>query len=56
MNYFELFKFKKVGLINFNINNIINYFKKNSLIFLFVCNMVVVLKCKNFIFFIENYK
>lgn len=56
MNHFELFKFKKAGLTNLNINNIINYLKKNSLTSLSVRNMAVVSKCKNPTFFIENYK
>ncbi|HGA2199692.1 DNA-processing protein DprA [Streptococcus agalactiae] len=56
MNHFELFKLKKAGLTNLNINNIINYLKKNSLTSLSVRNMVVVSKCKNPTFFIENYK
>ncbi|HFL1952512.1 TPA: DNA-processing protein DprA [Streptococcus agalactiae] len=56
MNHFELFKLKKVGLTNLNINNIINYLKKNSLTSLSVRNMAVVSKCKNPTFFIENYK
>ncbi|HEO6839350.1 TPA: DNA-protecting protein DprA, partial [Streptococcus agalactiae] len=53
---FELFKLKKAGLTNLNINNIINYLKKNSLTSLSVRNMAVVSKCKNPTFFIENYK
>ncbi|HEM9152050.1 TPA: DNA-protecting protein DprA [Streptococcus agalactiae] len=56
MNHFELFKLKKAGLTNLNINNIINYLKKNSLTSLSVRNMAVVSKCKNPTFFIENYK
>ena len=56
MNHFELFKLKKAGLTNLNINNIINYLKKNSLTSLSVRNMAVVTKCKNPTFFIENYK
>ncbi|HGD4096446.1 TPA: DNA-processing protein DprA [Streptococcus agalactiae] len=56
MNHFELFKLKKAGLTNFNIHNIINYLKKNSLTSLSVRNMAVVSKCKNPTFFIENYK
>lgn len=56
MNHFELFKLKKAGLTNLNINNIINYLKKNSLTSLSVRNMGVVSKCKNPTFFIENYK
>lgn len=56
MNHFELFKLKKAGLTNLNINNIINYLKKNSLTSLSVRNMPVVSKCKNPTFFIENYK
>lgn len=56
MNHFELFKLKKAGLTNLNINNIINYLKKNSLTSLSVRNMAVVSKCKNHTFFIENYK
>lgn len=56
MNHFELFKLKKAGLTNLNINNIINYLKKNSLTSLSVRNMAVVSKCKNSTFFIENYK
>ncbi|HGL8854948.1 DNA-processing protein DprA [Streptococcus agalactiae] len=56
MNHFELFKLKKAGLTNLNIHNIINYLKKNSLTSLSVRNMVVVSKCKNPTFFIENYK
>ncbi|HFH9205752.1 TPA: DNA-processing protein DprA [Streptococcus agalactiae] len=56
MNHFELFKLKKAGLTNLNINNIINYLKKNSLTYLSVRNMAVVSKCKNPTFFIENYK
>lgn len=56
MNHFELFKLKKTGLTNLNINNIINYLKKNSLTSLSVRNMAVVSKCKNPTFFIENYK
>lgn len=56
MNHFELFKLKKAGLTNLNINNIINYLKKNSLTSLSVHNMAVVSKCKNPTFFIENYK
>ncbi|HGD5756329.1 TPA: DNA-processing protein DprA [Streptococcus agalactiae] len=56
MNHFELFKLKKAGLTNLNINNIINYLKKNSLNSLSVRNMAVVSKCKNPTFFIENYK
>ncbi|HEN2859179.1 TPA: DNA-protecting protein DprA [Streptococcus agalactiae] len=56
MNNFELFKLKKAGLTNLNINNIINYLKKNSLTSLSVRNMAVVSKCKNPTFFIENYK
>lgn len=56
MNHFELFKLKKAGLTNLNINNIINYLKKNSLTSLPVRNMAVVSKCKNPTFFIENYK
>ncbi|MCD0052653.1 DNA processing protein DprA, partial [Streptococcus agalactiae] len=55
MNHFELFKLKKAGLTNLNINNIINYLKKNSLTSLSVRNMAVVSKCKNPTFFIENY-
>ncbi|HEO7242707.1 TPA: DNA-protecting protein DprA, partial [Streptococcus agalactiae] len=54
--HFELFKLKKAGLTNLNINNIINYLKKNSLTSLSVRNMAVVSKCKNPTFFIENYK
>ncbi|HGD0455871.1 TPA: DNA-processing protein DprA [Streptococcus agalactiae] len=56
MNHFELFKLKKAGLTNLNINNIINYLKKNSLTSLSVRNMAIVSKCKNPTFFIENYK
>ncbi|HEO0522275.1 TPA: DNA-protecting protein DprA [Streptococcus agalactiae] len=56
MNHFELFKLKKAGLTNLNINNIINYLKKNSLTSPSVRNMAVVSKCKNPTFFIENYK
>ncbi|HHV3327814.1 TPA: DNA-processing protein DprA [Streptococcus agalactiae] len=56
MNHFELFKLKKAGLTNLNINNIINYLKKNSLTSLSVRNMAVVSKRKNPTFFIENYK
>ncbi|CFQ79825.1 TPA: DNA-processing protein DprA [Streptococcus agalactiae] len=56
MNHFELFKLKKAGLTNLNINNIINYLKKNSITSLSVRNMAVVSKCKNPTFFIENYK
>ncbi|HEN5801400.1 TPA: DNA-protecting protein DprA [Streptococcus agalactiae] len=56
MNHFELFKLKKAGLTNLNLNNIINYLKKNSLTSLSVRNMAVVSKCKNPTFFIENYK
>ncbi|HEN9032952.1 TPA: DNA-protecting protein DprA [Streptococcus agalactiae] len=56
MNHFELFKLKKAGLTNLNINNIINYLKKNSLTSLSVRNMAVVSKCKNPTFFMENYK
>ncbi|HFK8836330.1 TPA: DNA-processing protein DprA [Streptococcus agalactiae] len=56
MNHFELFKLKKAGLTNLNINNIINYLKKNSLTSLSVRNMAVVSKCKNPTFIIENYK
>ncbi|HEN0173344.1 TPA: DNA-protecting protein DprA [Streptococcus agalactiae] len=56
MNHFELFKLKKAELTNLNINNIINYLKKNSLTSLSVRNMAVVSKCKNPTFFIENYK
>lgn len=56
MNHFELFKLKKAGLTTLNINNIINYLKKNSLTSLSVRNMAVVSKCKNPTFFIENYK
>lgn len=56
MNHFELFKLKKAGLTNLNINNIINYLKKNSLTSLSVRNMAVMSKCKNPTFFIENYK
>ncbi|HGC6755389.1 TPA: DNA-processing protein DprA [Streptococcus agalactiae] len=56
MNHFELFKLKKARLTNLNINNIINYLKKNSLTSLSVRNMAVVSKCKNPTFFIENYK
>lgn len=56
MNHFELFKPKKAGLTNLNINNIINYLKKNSLTSLSVRNMAVVSKCKNPTYFIENYK
>ncbi|WP_017767826.1 DNA-processing protein DprA [Streptococcus agalactiae] len=56
MNHFKLFKLKKAGLTNLNINNIINYLKKNSLTSLSVRNMAVVSKCKNPTFFIENYK
>lgn len=56
MNHFELFKLKKAGLTNLNINNIINYLKKNSLTSLSVRNMAVVSKCKNPTFFIKNYK
>ncbi|HGC7009526.1 TPA: DNA-processing protein DprA [Streptococcus agalactiae] len=56
MNHFELFKLKKAGLTNLNINNIINYLKKNSLTSLSVRNMAVVSKCKNPTFFIENCK
>lgn len=56
MNHFEIFKLKKAGLTNLNINNIINYLKKNSLTSLSVRNMAVVSKCKNPTFFIENYK
>lgn len=56
MNHFELFKLKKAGLTNLNINNIINYLKKNSLTSLSVRNMAVVSKYKNPTFFIENYK
>ncbi|HEN2981874.1 TPA: DNA-processing protein DprA [Streptococcus agalactiae] len=56
MNHFELFNLKKAGLTNLNINNIINYLKKNSLTSLSVRNMAVVSKCKNPTFFIENYK
>ncbi|MGR1460298.1 DNA-processing protein DprA [Streptococcus agalactiae] len=56
MNHFELFKLKIAGLTNLNINNIINYLKKNSLTSLSVRNMAVVSKCKNPTFFIENYK
>ncbi|HGD4850975.1 TPA: DNA-processing protein DprA [Streptococcus agalactiae] len=56
MNHFELFKLKQAGLTNLNINNIINYLKKNSLTSLSVRNMAVVSKCKNPTFFIENYK
>lgn len=56
MNHFELFKLKKAGLTNLNINNIINYLKKNSLTSLSIRNMAVVSKCKNPTFFIENYK
>lgn len=52
MNHFELFKLKKAGLTNLNIN----YLKKNSLTSLSVRNMAVVSKCKNPTFFIENYK
>ncbi|MCD0065003.1 DNA processing protein DprA, partial [Streptococcus agalactiae] len=42
MNHFELFKLKKAGLTNLNINNIINYLKKNSLTSLSVRNMDLV--------------
>lgn len=55
MNNFELFKLKKAGLTNLNINKVLAYQEKYAKQ-LSVRNIAVVSECKNPILFMENYK
>ncbi|MBY5034531.1 DNA-processing protein DprA [Streptococcus gallolyticus] len=55
MNNFEIFKLKKAGLTNLNINKILEYAQSNPKK-LSVRDMAVVSECKNPTLFIETYK
>lgn len=55
MNNFELFKLKKAGLTNLNINHILTYQQKVGKS-LSLRDMAVVSSCKNPLLFMENYK
>lgn len=55
MNNFELFKLKKAGLTNLNINKVLTYREKYGRQ-LSIRNIAVVSECKNPILFMENYK
>ncbi|MDG3145761.1 DNA-processing protein DprA [Streptococcus suis] len=55
MNNFELFKWKKAGLSNLNINKVLAYQEKQGKK-LTLRNVAVVSECKNPILFMENYK
>ncbi|MBM7641985.1 DNA-processing protein DprA [Streptococcus loxodontisalivarius] len=55
MNNFELYKLKKAGLSNLNINNILNYQQQVGKS-LSLRDMAVVSKCKNPLVFMEHYK
>lgn len=55
MNNFELFKLKKAGLTNLNINKVLTYREKYGKQ-LSIRNIAVVSECKNPILFMENYK
>lgn len=55
MNRFELFKLKRAGLTNLNINHILAYQEKIGKS-LSLRDMAVVSKCKHPVLFMENYK
>lgn len=55
MNRFELFKLKRAGLTNLNINHILAYQEKVGKS-LSLRDMAVVSKCKHPVLFMENYK
>lgn len=55
MNNFELFKWKKAGLTNLNVNKVLAYQEKHGKK-LTLRNVAVVSECKNPVLFMENYK